>query len=174
MIDLSKLAEYEKQKIAGLTPAELFRWFTVKLMHSKYLRGSENILQTDCSGTLVWPLFCMGVNLRLTAAGFYESVFTRVSSLGAWADRVLAIFYKDPSAKVSHVTPVVGRGVILDAADPALPVCLKDADTSVEWYTEHGYHVYVREIDWNAAHELAEVSKDAWQREADEMLKALA
>lgn len=174
MIDLTRLAEFEKQKAAALSPAELFRWFCLKLVHARYKLGSENILETDCSGTICWPLFCLGVNLRLTAAGLYESVFTHASGLGEWKDQVLAIFYRDPALKVSHVSPIVGRGVILDAVDPALPVCLKDAETSMEWYTGQGYHIYIRAIDWNAAHEVAEDPANAWAREADDMLKALA
>lgn len=173
MIDLSRLAEYEKRKISAATPAEKFRWFCLKLVEAKYQLGGENIFETDCSGTICWALYCMGINIRLTASGLFDRVFTRDTSLLWWHDKVMAIFYRDAAGKISHVSPVVGRGVILDAVDPSIPVCLKDAETSMEWYTTHDYQTYLREIDWQSAYEIAASPVNGWQNEADEMLKAL-
>jgi len=173
MVDLKKLAEYEEQKLKIMGPAEVFRFFCVKLLDADYVMGRENIFETDCSGTICFPLFCMGLNIRCTAQYLYNHVFTVLGGdVRDYHNRVLAVFY-GKHGNISHVSPVVGRGVILDAVDPDQPVQLKAIAPVVSWYKDHNYSVHFREIDWEAARLVAHMEDHSWDREADAILKEL-
>lgn len=173
MLSLYKLAELEEKKLGALSPAETFRFFCLKLLDAEYVMGRENIFETDCSGTICWPLFCMGLNIRCTAHYLYSHIFIKpAGDIRSWYDRVLAVFY-GRYGQVSHVSPVVGRGVILDAVEPDQPVSLKAAAPVIGWYEDHDYSIHLREIDWPAARRVAKMEEHSWTREADQILQEL-
>jgi hypothetical protein len=175
VIDLARLAPHLQRKLHTATPPERFRLFALLLEGAAYEPGRENIFATDCSGTICWPLFCMGFNLRLTAAELFAQVFTHHVDLAYIKDfweHCYAVFY-ERAGTVSHVAPIVGRGVILDAVDREQPVMLKAADPVLGWYRDHGYGFYFREIDWERARSLADHGPRHWEREADDMLLEL-
>jgi len=173
MIDLHKLADYEIQKLKIMGPAEIFRFFCIKLLEADYVMGKENIFETDCSGSVCFPLFCMNLNIRCTAEYLYHHIFITIGGdIRNFHNRVLAVFY-GKHGNISHVSPIVGRGVILDAVDPDQPVQLKALAPVATWYEDHDYTVHFREIDWEAARLVARMEEHSWDQEADEMLKEL-
>jgi len=173
MIDLHKLADYEVQRLKILGPAETFRFFCLKMLDADYVMGKENIFETDCSGTVCFPLFCMGLNIRCTAHYLYTNLFINdAGDFRKYLNRVLAVFY-GRHGNISHVSPIVGRGVILDAVDPDYPVQLKAMAPVMGWYEDHNYSIHVREIDWEAARLVSRQEEHSWMREADAMLVEL-
>lgn len=173
MIDLKRLAEYEQNKLQTMDAAEIFRFFCLKLLDADYVMGRENIFETDCSGTICFPLFCMGLNVRVTAGYLYHKMF--LNEAGDWHDylhRVMAVFY-GKHGNVSHVSPIVGRGVILDAVNPEQPVSLKAMALVFTWYEKQDYTIHVKELDWAAARQVARMTEHSWEREADEILKEM-
>lgn len=173
MIDLHKLADYEEQKLKMMSAAEIFRYFCMKMLSADYVMGKENIFETDCSGTICFPLFAMDLNIRCTAHYLYTHIFIHpAGDIRDYLNRVLAVFY-GRSGNITHVSPIVGRGVILDAVEPDQPVQTKAAAPVIRWYEDHNYNVHLREIDWEAARLVARMEEHSWDREADEMLKEL-
>ena len=173
MIDLHKLADYETNKLRTMDAPEIFRFFCLKLLDAEYVMGRENIFETDCSGTVCFPLFCMGLNIRVTAEYLYHRLF--LNEAGDWRDyhhRTLGVFY-GKHGNISHVSPIVGRGVVLDAVSPEQPVQLKAMAPSMGWYEDHDYTIHVRELDWETARQVARMEEHSWEREADLMLREL-
>ncbi len=175
MISLQALAAYQQKKLEQSSRAQQFRYFCLMMLGAGYELRRENIFATDCSGTICWPLFCMGFNLRLRAAELFARVFTHhvdLAYIRDYWDHVYAVFY-ERAGIVSHVAPIVGRGVIFDAVDPGQPAQLKALEPVYSWYRERGYSMYFREIEWMAARKIAEAGDQRWRAEADEMLREL-
>ena len=175
MVSLSALAPYLQRKLEAAPREQVFRYFCLMLDGAQYQLGRENLFTTDCSGTICWPLFCMGFNVRLTAAELFAQVFTHhvdAALIKDYWEHVYAVFY-ERAGVVSHVAPIVGRGVIFDAVDPAQPAQLKALEPVYNWYREHGYGIYFREIEWLAVQKLARSGPRHFEREADEMLLEL-
>ncbi len=123
------------------------------MLGAQYELGRENLFATDCSGTICWPLFCMSFNVRMTAAELFAGVFTHhvpAADIRDYWDHTYAVFYQRAGV-VSHVAPIVGRGVIFDAVERAQPAQLKALEPVAIWYIESGYSVFFREIEWMAA-----------------------
>ena len=172
MIDLARLAPHLERKLLAASLPQRFRLFALLLEGAAYEPGRENVFATDCSGTLAWPLYCMGYNIRLTAAEFFAQVFTHHVPIGDvkdFGEHCYAVFYERAGA-LSHVAPIVGRGVLLDAVSRDQPVMLKAAEPVLNWYHAAGYSFYFREIDWALARKFADSGPRHWEREADEML----
>lgn len=175
MISLAKLAPYVDRKVRQMGQAQRFRYFVFFLHGAQYQLGSENLFQTDCSGTICWPLFCMGLNVRMTAQDLFTRLFTRhvpAGDLRDYWDHAYAVFYEH-GGRVTHVTPVVGRHAIFDAVNVEQPAQVKALQPVMDWYVAAGYGIYFREIDWEAAERIAEEEAFSWDREADSMLKEL-
>ena len=175
MISLAALAPYLERKLVAFSPAERFRYFVLLLQGAEYRLGRENLLQTDCSGTICWPLFCMGIRVRMTAFQLFDRLFTQhvpIADLRDYWDHVYAVFYQKAGV-ISHVSPIVGRGVIFDAVEPAQPAQPKALQPVMNWYLGSGYNLFFRELDWLAAREAAASVEYSWKSEADEMLKEL-
>lgn len=176
MVNLGKLARYEREKLKRSTRAEQFRYFCVKLLNAQYVLGRENLFQTDCSGSICWPLFCIDpkrFNIRMTARDLFKNIYIHAGYLVEWYAKALAIFY-EKAGRIVHVSPIVGRGVILDAWDPDKPVILKALDPVMDYYIDNHYSVYIRELDWRLAEDWGRRREFSWDREADEILKELA
>jgi len=81
----------------------------------------------------------------------------------------MAVFYGQN--KMTHVTPVVGRYVILDAVNINDPARLKTTKSVREWYEQRGYKAEWRQIDWDKIKELSKLDKSSW--DVDPALKLL-
>jgi hypothetical protein len=175
-----EIAKAEEQKLNEATKAEQFRFFALKLVDAPYGWGKENLFQTDCSGTLSFPLYMMGYDIRVTADYFFKHVFTKpiltVDEL-VDVDDIMAVFYVTkkerqhgdrvvPVGTATHVTPVVGQYVVLHAGDP---VSLNTAKTIRTWYPNHD--AVWRKIDWKKADKMHKSGQYAW--DVDPVLKIL-
>lgn len=152
-MDLDRLFVEYLRKVENLDRPAQHRSFTLMLTDARYEWGSENLYGTDCSGTLSWPLLCMGHNVRVTAEEFRQNIYVHhVHQPSRYQHRVMAAFFlKERKAK--HVMPIVGENVVLDAAGPAgMVVALKDANTAIEDRIQRGYSVEIRELDWGQVH----------------------
>jgi len=170
-IDLLKLSHAFMLKVQDMTPPDKHRTLQLMMINSIYRRGSENIIQTDCSGLLSFPLIVMGYNVRLTADGFYREIYIHdVLREEDFHHTILAVFFpKDGVA--SHVAPIVGRHTILDAWKEGQRTELKDLESTRRWYIDNGYGVKVRELDWDRVitHSEGKLS----EKEIDDYLKLL-
>lgn len=175
MISLAALTPYLQQKLERSSRAQQFRYFCLMMLGAQYELGRENVFQTDCSGTICWPLFCMGFNVRMTAAELFERVFIHhvaVANIKDYWEQTFAVFYQRAGV-ISHVAPIVGRGVIFDAVNTDQPAQFKALEPVLNWYIGAGYDIYFRAIDWLAARKIAESETRAWEGRADEMLLEL-
>lgn len=177
MIDLEKLLPYLRRKFVMAHRPVLFRHFCLMLLGASYELGRENLFETDCSGTICWPLFCLGYRIRMTAEDLAGRLFIHhvedAETVQDYLNRVLAVFFQR-AGRVTHVAPIVGRGVIIDAVEPAQPVQLKALEPVVRWYTAHGYGLFIRSIEWRMVESISQTEGAAFLSNADEMLLELA
>jgi len=160
MINFRTLGDMYMKKYMPMTDVQKHRALQLFLEGAKYRLGTENLFSTDCSGVLSWPLLCMGYDIRITADGFYKTLYIHDYDAGhTWRDETLAVFYL-MNGKASHVSAVVGRNVLLDAWDEDHLAELKDMDTTVKWYRENGYEVKLRGLDWAAVKSSGRLSYD--------------
>ena len=170
-MDALKLAQAYAKKLEATTLPDRHRAYQLMLWNARYARGKENLLATDCSGLLSWPLICLGYRVRLTADGFYHNIYIfDASRLEYERDRILAAFYLK-NGKARHTAPILGRGVILDAWDPQHMVELKDIVTTSAWYLRQGYDVKIRGLSWDEVYKHS--GGQASEAEIDEFIREL-
>lgn len=153
---------------AGLV--EQFRAYAAMVLDAPYVWGSENPQGTDCSGTVCFPLWMMGFNIRVTADVLFKQLFTIVPVDEADLSHLMAVFYvakgpqdhhgnSVPTGTAVHVTPVLGRNVVLNAGDR---VTLSTALTIRQWFESRNCSAVWREIDWKKVQEMSASLKFAW------------
>jgi len=173
MIEWIQVIKADINRLDKMTPAELFRYWCLKLVDVPYLWGKENLSGVDCSGTVCFALWMMGYNIRLNAQGLYRQIFDTPADnpITDLSDNqtVMAVFYGQ--AKITHVTPVVGRYIVLDAASEDKPTRLKTAQSVRKWYEGQGYTTEWRQINWGKVKELSRLNKSSW--DVDPALKLL-
>ena len=160
-INWTALMEMERARYENvlITNAQRFRYWAFKLIDAEYKLGRENILQTDCSGTVCWPLLCMGYNIRITAEELMETVFTRQAAYASMT-RTQALFFRKGDGQVIHVAPFVGPDVCLNAGDP---VQVRTSQFLIHWFESESHADAIwREIDWEAADLLSKSGQHAW------------
>lgn len=149
---LDRLLPFERRKVAAMDYPQKFRYFALKLIGASYILGTENLLSTDCSGTLTIPLYACGFKIRMTADGLFNTVFVRDLFMADWERCISAVFFRKAGARrVTHVSPIVGRGVVLDAWDPTERVILKALEAQKGYYQQMGYTVLLRSLDMDLA-----------------------
>jgi len=164
--ELSKM-ERERYENVLVSNAQRFRYWALKLVDAEYKMGCENILQTDCSGTVCWPLLRMGYNIRITAQELYDTVFTAPASVASLR-HTQALFFQTPDGDIIHVAPLVGADVCVNAGDP---VSLRTAAYLIHWFESHAHAEAVcRELDWTAADAISQSRLHAWDLDPTEKL----
>lgn len=166
--------QLQKQKIASLTFEEKFRWFACDLMYADYEWGKEGLLGTDCSGSISFPLLALGYHVRLTADAYMRELFTiTVDHAEAWSpEMVTALFFVTqhearhgdrvvPAGTATHVTPVVGEGVILDAAW-GKQARLRPARDAIFEYRNMGLDVIRRGMSFRTLEQLDRDGQHGW------------
>lgn len=159
-LDGQKLGEILAVKAERLAAPAQFRMFACMLLDAPYAWGQENPGGTDCSGTLAFPLYLMGYNVRLTADGFMRRIYRteapNISDLG----QIAAVFYVARTRRrhgsriveagtAVHVTPVVGQGVVLNAQYGRL-ARLQAAGIVADEYARKGCDAVQRRLDGDA------------------------
>jgi hypothetical protein len=152
-MNLSKLFTEYLRKVQGLPLPAQHRHFTMMLADSSYQWGRENLIGTDCSGSLSWPLLCLRHNIRVTADEFYKKIYIHhVHQPARFEHRVMAVFCI-LGGKAKHVMPIVGENVVLDADGPVgSSVTIKDANGAIDSRIRRGYSIDIRELDWDQVH----------------------
>lgn len=154
-VDWMEYGIQEEKKARILSFAGQFRKFALDLLDAPYVWGSENMLGTDCSGSVCFPLLCMGYRIRTTAHELMEKIFDDVPSDETSSEKVMAVFYvtnrdvmhgdrKVKKGTAIHVTPVVGKYVVLNAGNP---VRLYTAKQIRLWYEERDCTAVWRELN---------------------------
>jgi len=170
-MNYKKLFEIQREKILAEPLAQQHRSFSMMLLHAEYWMNTENIVSTDCSGTLSFPLLCMNFNIRTRADEFYKRIYVKsAANISRYYHRIIAIFYLK-NGIATHVSPIVGRGVILDAVNEEQPVQLKALEPVMRWYQRNGYDVDIRELAWEKVEELSGDKSAYW--DLDDILKKL-
>jgi cell wall-associated NlpC family hydrolase len=160
MIEWLQVVKADIARLDKMSEAEKFRYWCLKLVDVPYVWGAENLSGVDCSGTICFALWMLGYNIRLNAQGLYDQIYVKPTSDLANNQEVMAVFYG--KEKMTHVTPVVGRYVILDAASVNEPTRLKTARGVRLWYEQRGYKTEWRQIDWAKVKELSRLDKSSW------------
>lgn len=160
-------------------PAERFRAFAMALLDAPYVWGAENPEGSDCSGTVCFPLWCMGFDIRVTADVLYKNLFTLPVADEEDLSKVMAVFYitrearqhfdrMAPANSAVHVTPVVGHNVVLNAGTR---LELATAREIRVYFESRGCDAVWRSIDWEKARAMSDSKQYAW--DVDPVLKMI-
>ena len=72
------MLEAEKEIVDGLTETERYRYFLGRMQFLKYESGKENLLSSDCSGSVCLALLlATGCAIRVTADALFRKYFTK-------------------------------------------------------------------------------------------------
>jgi len=163
MIDYTYYAAVQKIRHEKASKAELFRLLCLQYVDLPYIGGQENPLHgTDCSGLVCGPLHMMGYDIRTTADSLYHHIFTdKLTNAHEYADttKIIAVFYITndkrkhfgrtvKSGYVTHVAPVVGQYVLLNAWEPTIKLMTSAAVYA--YYNARNFKVEWRALDWDA------------------------
>lgn len=170
VINQLELVKHWMRRVDQGPPAERFRAYVMALLDAPYVWGAENPEGSDCSGTVCFPLWCMGYDIRVTADVLYRELFTLPVADEEDLSKVMAVFYVTErerphvdrvalAGSAVHVTPVVGHNVVLNAG---ARLELATAREIRVYFEGHGCKAVWREIDWNRAHEMSESNQYAW------------
>jgi len=169
-VNWAAYAAVMQEKIEQLTLAEQYRYWVTNLIGAPYRWGQEGPLGTDCSGTIAFALWMMGFDIRTTAQGLLDRVFT-VPSDSYDESKAQAVFYLTtreskhgdrvvPAGTAIHVTALVGPGVVVNAGDT---VTISRQESIEGWFrTRKGSESRIRAIDWEVARQLSQRGTEAW------------
>ncbi len=148
-----------KDRVSGMSIAEQFRFYALWYAGLEYKGGQENFVYgADCSGVVCGPLWLMGYDIRCTANDLYREIFTDEVQDYESRSEIIAAFYLTGEERthfgaqvgpgyVTHVTPMVGRYVVLNAFDPIQPM---SAAYVRKWYEARGFTVEWRQLNNDA------------------------
>ena len=75
------MLEAEKEIVEGLSESEKYRYFLGRMQFLKYESGKENLLRSDCSGSVCLALLlATGCSIRVTADALFKKYFTKKKS----------------------------------------------------------------------------------------------
>ena len=72
------MLEAEKEIVSGLNEAERYRYFLGRMQFLRYESGKENMISSDCSGSVCLALLlATGCSIRVTADALFKKYFTK-------------------------------------------------------------------------------------------------
>ena len=72
------ILEAEKEIVEGLTEVERYRYFLGRMQFLRYESGKENLISSDCSGSVCLALLlATGCAIRVTADALFKKYFTK-------------------------------------------------------------------------------------------------
>ena len=161
------MLEAEKEIVSGLSEVERYRYFLGRMQFLRYESGKENLLSSDCSGSVCLALLlATGCAIRVTADTLFRKYFTKrnpdKSDIQAaffitLYDRKLGSrLYKEN--EVCHVAGLCGRDVVLNCVEPVSE--LRSLSDMKPYYQANDYRVIVRGLDWEALQKASDDNVD--------------
>jgi len=154
-----QLRDTIRSRLGSISPGEQFRFFCSWYNGIAYVGGRENYVNgCDCSGVVCGPLYLMGFDVRCTADDLYREIFVDEVDDYENRDEIIAAFYVTrtptehfgtavPAGHVTHVAPMIGRYVVMNAFDPLQPMA---ASYVYRWYDRNGKDTVWRQLNWDA------------------------
>ena len=151
------MLEAEKEIVSGLSEVERYRYFLGRMQFLRYESGKENLLSSDCSGSVCLALLlATGCAIRVTADTLFRKYFTKrnpekndiqAAFFITLYDRKLGSrLYKEN--EVCHVAGLCGRDVVLNCVEPVSE--LRSLSDMKPYYQANDYRVIVRGLDREA------------------------
>ena len=155
-MNFQKYGDAMKARWKEATFREKFEMLALDYDNIAYRGGREIPFdEGDCSATVSGPLFLMGYDIRGTADALYREIFTDPVTDFLSKDDVMAVFYITktprehfgrtvPAGTATHVAPVVGHFVVVNAFDP---IDLWPTASVYEYYLHRGFDVEWRKLN---------------------------
>ena len=161
------MLEAEKEIVEGLSEAERYRYFLGRMQFLKYESGKENLLRSDCSGSVCLALLlATGYSIRVTADALFKKYFTKKNPekddiqaaffITLYDRKLGARLYKEN--EVCHVAGLCGRDVVLNCVEPVSE--LRSLSDMKPYYQANDYRVIVRGLDREALQKASDDNVD--------------
>ncbi|MBO4639927.1 MAG: peptidoglycan endopeptidase [Treponema sp.] len=161
------MLEAEKEIVSGLNEAERYRYFLGRMQFLRYESGKENMISSDCSGSVCLALLlATGCSIRVTADTLFKKYFTKknpekndiqAAFFITLYDRKLGTrLYKEN--EVCHVAGVCGTDVVLNCVEPYS--VLRSLSDMKPFYQANDYRVVVRGLDREALQKASDDNVD--------------
>lgn len=161
------MLEAEKEIVGGLNEAERYRYFLGRMQFLRYEGGKENMISSDCSGSVCLALLlATGCSIRVTADALFKKYFTKknpdkndiqAAFFITLYDRKLGNrLYKEN--EVCHVAGVCGTDVVLNCVEPYS--VLRSLSDMKPFYQANDYRVVVRGLDREALQKASDDNVD--------------
>lgn len=166
-LQIRLMLEAEKEVIKDLTESQKYKYFLGRMQFVKYELGKENLLSSDCSGSICLALLlATGCSIRVTADELYRRYFTKKNPD---KDDIQAAFfitlydrklgnrlYKEN--EVAHVAGVCGADVVLNFVEPFS--VLRSLSDMKPYYYANDYKIVIRGLDRAALQKASDEGKD--------------
>ena len=161
------MLEAEKEIVEGLTEAERYRYFLGRMQFLRYESGKENLISSDCSGSVCLALLlATGCAIRVTADALFKKYFTKknpdkddiqAAFFMTLYDRKLGPrLYKEN--EICHVAGLCGRDVVLNCVEPYSE--LRSLSDMKPWCNANDYRIIVRGLDRKALQKASDDNVD--------------
>ena len=161
------MLEAEKEIVSGLNEAERYRYFLGRMQFLRYESGKENMISSDCSGSVCLALLlATGCSIRVTADALFKKYFTKKNPdkndiqaaffITLYDRKLGSSLYKEN--EVCHVAGVCGTDVVLNCVEPYS--VLRSLSDMKPFYQANDYRVVVRGLDREALQKASDDNVD--------------
>ena len=161
------MLEAEKEIVSGLNEAERYRYFLGRMQFLRYESGKENMISSDCSGSVCLALLlATGCSIRVTADALFKKYFTKKNPEKNDIQAAFFITLYDRKLgnrlyrenEVCHVAGVCGTDVVLNCVEPYS--VLRSLSDMKPFYQANDYRVVVRGLDREALQKASDDNVD--------------
>ncbi len=176
------MLETEKEFTKNLTESQRYKYYLGRMQYLKYESGKENLMKSDCSGSVCLALLlATGCSIRVTADTLYRKYFTKKNP---GKDDIQAVFFISNydrnlggrlyrEGECAHVAGVAGTDVVLNCVEPYS--VLRSISDMRPVYNAMDYTVVVRGLDREALQKASDSETDLFgaDPEFEEYAKAI-
>ena len=148
------MLEAEKELTKDMSEVQRYQYYLGRMQFLLYTSGKENLLESDCSGSVCLALLLStGCSIRVTADALYRKFFTKknpdkndiqaVFFISNYDRRLGGRLYKE--GECAHVAGVAGTDVVLNCVEPC--AVLRSISDMRPVYNAMDYTVVVRGLD---------------------------
>lgn len=141
--------------LSGFKPNQRLAYLVRLLWGSPFAWGKEIMGATDCSGSICWGLYLLGLNIRMTADQFYQLASNPTDTLPEAGN--LCFWWFPNRKRIKHVTVFSDKMVIMDADEK-----FQDTPVSLEIQTRERQPFEFRSLDWNKLEVMSKTGEFAW------------